>query len=72
MKLIDIPKAKLPLNTRHCFIDTNFASYPYTATCPVSFINLCDCKLELMRSSDDSVYSEKVLEILLIDTTHMN
>ena len=61
-KLIDIPKAKLPLNTRSCIIDADCSGFPYSAVRPVRFINLCDCKLDLMPSSDDSLYSEKVLE----------
>lgn len=62
-KLIDIPKAKLPLNVGQCFIDVDCSGYPYTsAVRPVRFINLLDSKIELMPSSDDSVYSEKVLE----------
>ena len=62
-KLIDIPKAKLPLNVRQCFIDVDCLNYSFTnAVRPVRFINLLDAKMELMPSSNDSVYSEKVLE----------
>lgn len=62
-KLIDIPKAKLPLNVRQCFIDVDLSGFPYTnAVRPVRFINLLDSKIELIPSSDGSLYSEKVLE----------
>ena len=61
-KLIDIPKAKLPLNVRQCFIDVDCSDYPFTAVRPVRFINLLDTKMELMPLSDGSVYSEKILE----------
>ena len=62
-KLIDIPKAKLPLTVGQCFIDVDCSGYSFTNFVrPVRFINLLDSKMELMPSSDDSVYSEKVLE----------
>ena len=62
-KLIDIPKAKLPLNPSSCVIEADLSCYPYSAfSHSVRFINLLDNKIELMPSSDASVYSEKVLE----------